>query len=227
MVESDRRLRLGNLRYLQIDLLLAAGGAVASAIVGVYLMASMRQYLYGFSSLMVCMGCLIYILIRKHLGEATKLHRANYDALWLLLYFGALLAYAFRPSQYERPLAFFILIALSCGVLAAKALFCRLSKWGMYLTIAAGDGSGFNPDMDGNVDVPDGRWHGHLDASGKYRKYRQRGKVGVDCVSGNVLFRCRGYGGYPSSIQAGGDVGFFFADMRRRHGPVLNRQAAY
>jgi len=59
-----------------------------------------------------------------------------YDLGWLAAWGTAIAVYALRPEPYERPLAFFVFVALSCGFIAAKIIRCQLSGKDIAVTLA-------------------------------------------------------------------------------------------
>ena len=111
-----------------MDKRIAIVGAAGFAAVGIALLVRISQPLYGVSSLLACLACAGYLLLR---GRATLQVNAShkavwYDIGWIATWGGAVLVYALRPEPYERPLAFFVLVALSCGIVAAKIVRCQL-----------------------------------------------------------------------------------------------------
>lgn len=137
MVESNRRLHGNITKNLQIDKLLAVIGGVVFTFAGIYLLAQVNQPLYGISSLLASLACLVYVPLKKHLNVTPQLYKnaRYYDIAWIIIYCSTIACYYFRPEQYARPLVFFILIAISSGILAGKVIFCKLGKWGIFLSI--------------------------------------------------------------------------------------------
>jgi len=112
-----------------LDKRIAVVGTAVFAIVGITLLVKISQPLYGVSSLLACLACVGYLFLR---GRATLQVEASdepllYDLGWLAAWATAIAAYALRPEPYERPLAFFVFVAISCGFVAAKIIRCRMS----------------------------------------------------------------------------------------------------
>jgi hypothetical protein len=121
-----------------LDKRIAIIGAVGFACVGTALLVRVSQPLYGASSLLACAACIGYLLLRRRVTLRVDATDSTdwYDTSWLAAWSTAILVYAIRPEPYERPLAFFILIALSCGAITAKIIRCRLSGKDMAITLA-------------------------------------------------------------------------------------------
>jgi len=121
-----------------MDKKIAVVGTAVFATVGIALLVKISQPLYGVSSLLACLACVGYLLL--HRRTALRVDAPDetilYDFGWLAAWATAIAVYALRPESYERPLAFFVFIALSCGFVAAKIVRCRLSGKGIAITLA-------------------------------------------------------------------------------------------
>jgi len=120
-----------------LDKKLAIIGATGFACTGIALLARISEPLYGASSLIACAACIGYLLLRERLTlQVDAPHRTVwYDIGWLAVWGTAISVYVLRPEPYERPLAFFVLIALSCGLIAAKTVHCQLSNRDTAITL--------------------------------------------------------------------------------------------
>jgi len=121
-----------------LDKRIAIAGAVAFACVGIALLVRISQPLYGASSLLACFACVGYLLLRRRatLQVDASDETILYDFGWLAAWGTAIAVYALRPEPYERPLAFFVFVALSCGFIAAKVIRCQLSGKDIVVTLA-------------------------------------------------------------------------------------------
>ena len=121
-----------------MDKRIAIIGAAVFAAVGIALLAKIGQPLYGASSLLACLACVGYLLLHRRttLQVDASDETILYDLGWLAAWVTAIAVYAARPNPYERPLAFFVFVALSCGFVAAKIVRCRLSGKDTAITLA-------------------------------------------------------------------------------------------
>jgi len=121
-----------------LDKRIAIISAAAFVGIGITLLVKVNQPLYGASALLVCLACVVYLFLRERTMLQTSIIDVPklYDIGWLVAWGTAVAVYALRPEPYERPLAFFIFIALSCGFIATKIVRCRLSGKDIAITLA-------------------------------------------------------------------------------------------
>lgn len=120
-----------------MDKRIAFIGAIGFACTGIALLIRVGEPLYGASSLLACFACAGYLLLRKRVTLLVSAPDRTmlYDAGWLVAWGTAIAVYALRPEPYERPLAFFVFVALSCGFIVAKVIRCQLSSKDIAITL--------------------------------------------------------------------------------------------
>lgn len=120
-----------------MDKRIAIACAAGFAAVGIALLVKISQPLYGASSLLACFACIGYLFLRgRSTPQVDASHKTTwYDVGWMATWGAAIAVYVLRPEPYERPLAFFVLVALSCGIIAAKIIRCQLASRDTAITL--------------------------------------------------------------------------------------------
>jgi len=113
---------------LEIDRFLAAAGVIISTILGGYLFAE-HLYLYSIVCLMVIIPSIVWLLFGstvklsdKYLPSSRSVFTGSH-IFYLLGVISAIVTLYFRPDDYERPLMFFILIAMTAACIAIEIIY--------------------------------------------------------------------------------------------------------
>ncbi len=108
----------------EADRLLAGGGLVLAAFLTFLLWAGGYNPAYFVAVGFLAVACVAYLALRDRMPTDAK--TTTKPRWWLDIAFGvvfgaSVLVYLFRPEEYVRPLAYFVLLAVAAGILAAKA----------------------------------------------------------------------------------------------------------
>lgn len=109
-----------------LDVVLAAVGALLSLVVAFYLYMTVGRWLYVSVGVLAFLACGGYLVIRRKWDIAASPVKYNshlprmLDVAFVLLFASSICVYMLREESYERPLAYFVLIAVASAVVAAK-----------------------------------------------------------------------------------------------------------
>lgn len=110
-----------------LDKTLAIAGIVSSLILLVYLNRTFNSEVYALTGILTLTSCVLWLIIRKnhtfdfHLPESYS-RTTIWNICFFTLYTLSILSIYLRPNYYERPLIYFLLIALMASVLACGSL---------------------------------------------------------------------------------------------------------
>lgn len=122
-------IRQTNLKSIEFDLLFARLAILLSGFCTIFniYFANISRTLFGLTALIFCV---IWIKIRKdssldfHIVSRRNKHKnIIYLSLFTLLFVISILSLYLRPSVYERPLIYFIIISLLSGIISAEIIF--------------------------------------------------------------------------------------------------------
>ncbi len=117
---------LRKLRSIKADAVFATLAVAFGLFFLWYSIFEVRHPAYIVAAAMALLTSVAYLALR---GKIKELHflDAGYswrlDIAYWLVFAGAILSYIFRPLPYERPLWFFALVAMACGIITLKLIW--------------------------------------------------------------------------------------------------------
>ena len=115
-------------RHPDLDLFLALMVLIASPLVLIYMLTSSARPIYFYAIPFAIVPCLIWLFIRrKGMGEipfrsSKRVVWAGATAFFLLLTITILILY-YNENIYERPIAYFILVAVMAGIISTEIVY--------------------------------------------------------------------------------------------------------
>lgn len=130
---------LRDLHSVKADIVFATIAVVFGLLFLWYAIFEVKHPAYIVAAAMALLTSVAYLALRGRIKELRFEdigYRWRLDIAYWLVFIGAILSYIFRPLPYERPLWFFVLVAMACGIIVLRLVWREPSRRGILLCLA-------------------------------------------------------------------------------------------
>lgn len=122
----------------ELDITFAIVGIILSLILIIYTVVEISRFVYVLTGIMTLISCILWLKIRKIcLFEFKSYESPKWALFWaisfFILYTFGILTLSFRQTIYERPIIFFIIIAMMAATIACEIISSNRRNIGFFL----------------------------------------------------------------------------------------------